>query len=345
MINNQLYNIKKVKSFKAITFSIVFASLLFIFNKNLHSQDLLHSQFMESGVYLNPALAGINKAARLKIFHREQWLSIPRSYSNTHVLFDWYSPSIDAGLAFSYKHDSQGDGIIQIHNIRAVYSKPVQLTRNLNMNAGIYAAYVRRDINWDKLTFADQLDPIHGFINPTEVPTPLETTIHYPNFGAGAIFIYDSKLLTGFSVNRLFRPDVSHYDHLTDILNIKYSAHLGYDIVLHESSHRDLTLTPSLLYENQGEYNTFTGGFYLNTNPLLFGAWLRHAFENIDAVIFNIALVQDKYKIGYSYDFTVSPLSVRSSGGSHEISITWYFDFFDDLELKRGSMPCPPCYI
>jgi hypothetical protein len=52
--------------------------------------------------------------------------------------------------------------------------------------------------------------------------------------------------------------------------------------------------------------------------------WLRHTFGNPDAVIVLLGLQQKDYKIGYSFDYTISRLT-NKSGGAHEISLAWMF--------------------
>ncbi len=332
---------------------IVIAGFYFSSTLNVKGQDVPYSQFVASGIYLNPALVGSNICPRVKLFHREQWTSIPRAYSNTHVMFDWHSYRIDSGLGFSYKNDSQGDGLLQSHHIRASYSKPIKLSDRWSMRAGIYAAYALRQLNWNKLEFVDQLDPNHGFIHNTQVLTPEETNIHYPDFGSGITFNYNNKLYTGFSINRLFRPEINYYDHMSERLNMKFSGHLGYVIPLTDNWQHDrdweknATLTPNILFEKQGYFYQVTGGFYFSRDPVFAGVWARHAFENMDAIVFNLGFQQPKYKVGYSYDFTISPLTARSSGGSHEISLTWYLSCPEPPDTRYQPMdcPCPPSFL
>ncbi|MDR4987301.1 MAG: PorP/SprF family type IX secretion system membrane protein [Bacteroidales bacterium] len=330
--------------------TILFLAVLVFGFAPARAQDAAYSHFVASGIYLNPALAGSYFCHRFKLFHREQWTSIPRAYSHTHITFDWYSNKIEAGLGFSYKNDSQGDGILQMHNLRVSYSKPVQLNINWLMNAGVYAAYSLRQLNWSKLTFADQLDPDYGFIHGTGVTPPDHTSIHHPDFGVGFTFNYQDVFYSGFTVNHLFMPRINYYSMVSERLDLKYSGHLGYVISLEQNWpqrrwERNATLTPNLLFEKQGDFYHVTTGLYFSKEPIFTGIWVRHAFENIDAIIFTAGIQQAKYKIGYSYDMTVSPLTARTSGGSHEISLTWYLDCADHMQRRCGTYPCPPSFL
>ncbi len=329
---------------------ILMAFLVLFVSKSSKAQDLPYSHFVASGIYLNPSLAGSNLCPRFKLFHREQWTAVPRSYSSTHVFFDWFSHRIDSGIGFSYKNDSQGDGIIQSHSLRAAYSKPITLDVNWLMHAGLYAAYSLRQLNWNKLYFSDQLDPNHGFINQTGVEMPEHTTIHYPDFGAGFSFSYRERLYFGFAANHLSMPKINYYDIYSERLNIKYSGHLGYVFYLQDDWHereweKNASLTPNILFEKQGYFYHVTAGLYFSKQPVFGGLWVRHAFENFDAIVFNVGFQQPRYKVGYSYDMTISPLTVRSSGGSHELSFTWYLECPPPPERRHRPLPCPPSFL
>ena len=65
-------------------------------------------------------------------------------------------------------------------------------------------------------------------------------------------------------------------------------------------------------------------GFYATRGVVVGGLWFRQSFSNADAFIALIGFQQESFKIGYSYDITVSKLA-NSTGGSHEISFTYNF--------------------
>lgn len=317
--------------------------------EEVQAQDVPYSQSFASGIYLNPALAGSFICPRFKLFHREQWTSIPRAYSNTHFFFDYYEERIEAGLGIYYKNDSQGDGILQSHSLRLAYSKPVRLNQDWYFTGGIYAAYFLRQLNWSKLQFADQIDPIHGFIHNTLVERPEHTTLNFPDFGGGVSFSYKDKLYFGATINHLFRPRLRYYENGNDRLNMKFSGHVAYVFTLMDNWpsaqwEKNPTITPALLFEKQGFFYHATVGLYFSREPVLFGAWFRHALEHFDAVIFNIGFQQPRYKVGYSFDLTVSPLTTRTSGGSHEVSLTWYLPCPEPRQRRPDRLPCPASF-
>jgi len=76
----------------------------------------------------------------------------------------------------------------------------------------------------------------------------------------------------------------------------------------------------------------------------MFGFWYRGVpffgeDPKGDAISFLVGYKLDQLRVGYSYDFTISNL-VSSTGGAHEISIT--YEFKSTRSRKKAHMvPCP----
>jgi hypothetical protein len=74
----------------------------------------------------------------------------------------------------------------------------------------------------------------------------------------------------------------------------------------------------------QRNFTQLNLGFYANKGPLVTGLWFRQtfgAYKNSDAIIMLVGFRKNRFKFGYSYDFTVS--DGRSAiPSSHEVSAT-----------------------
>ena len=83
------------------------------------------------------------------------------------------------------------------------------------------------------------------------------------------------------------------------------------------------------------------GGSF-NIYPIIAGIWFRHNFNNPDAVIALLGFEYKQYKIGYAYDYTISKLT-NATGGSHEISIAYIFDCYQETRKssKIKAIKCP----
>jgi hypothetical protein len=74
---------------------------------------------------------------------------------------------------------------------------------------------------------------------------------------------------------------------------------------------------PNIIYQYQNGFQELNIGTYVKYGNFNVGAWYR----NRDAFILTFGINTGKFKLGYSYDVTVSKLGNGISGGSHEVSM------------------------
>lgn len=85
-----------------------------------------------------------------------------------------------------------------------------------------------------------------------------------------------------------------------------------------KSQYRNVTsIMPNVIYQYQNGFQELAIGTYIKYGAFSAGAWYR----NRDAFILSIGVDTGKFRLGYSYDITVSKLNNGVSGGSHEISL------------------------
>ena len=102
-------------------------------------------------------------------------------------------------------------------------------------------------------------------------------------------------------------------------LPMRFTGHIGAEIPLgNKSQYKNSTsIMPNIIYQYQNGFQEINIGTYIKYGAFTFGAWYR----NRDAFILTIGLRTKQFKIGYSYDVTVSKLNNGVSGGSHEVSL------------------------
>jgi hypothetical protein len=81
-----------------------------------------------------------------------------------------------------------------------------------------------------------------------------------------------------------------------------------------------------VLIAGQAGFFQINAGAYITKNSLFGGLWYRHSGVNGDAIIFSAGVRTGILKIGYSFDYTISKLSI-AQGGAHELGII--FDLKD----------------
>lgn len=291
--------------------------LCFGLSNQVLAQDPTFTQFYSNPVYLNPALSGSSGCPRVALNYRNEWPQLTGNYVTYAAAYDSYFKNISGGVGIVAMHDQQGAGTIQTSMIGASYSYYLKVNRKFRLMFGTQAAYYQKYLDWSQLTFGDMIDPRRGFIYQTgDVP---RGDGHRGFFDVSAGFVGFSKnFYFGAAFHHLNRPDESMILGQSR-LPIKMTGHLGANIKLGQRGRYSSTtfLSPNIIYQNQNGFQQLNIGAYLKYESFTIGAWYR----NKDAFILTVGLTTDKYRIGYSYDLTVSQLGNGISGGSHEVSM------------------------
>lgn len=318
--------------------------LVLITGNIVRAQDASFSQYYGNPMYLNPALAGVKICPRLTLNYRNQWPSIPASFVTYSVGYDQYIDAVSGGFGVIVMSENMADGVLTNTSASAIYSFRLNLSRKLTMNAGFQGTYHQNKLNWNKLIFEDQLSfGANPNLPPTSETPPDRLSIGLIDFSTGLLFGYNERLYGGVAVHHLTQPDNSFYSNGDSNLDMKITLHAGALVDMRDGLRsgdvEDLSLSPNIMYQQQGKFHQLNLGMYLNVYPFVVGAWFRHNFENPDAVIALVGFQQEKFKIGYSYDYTVSRLT-NATGGAHEVSLAWQFPC-GQKTVKQKAIKCP----
>ncbi|MBQ9546729.1 MAG: PorP/SprF family type IX secretion system membrane protein [Bacteroidales bacterium] len=306
---------------------IMLACILIAAAQGVKGQDIGFSQFYSNPLYLNPAFAGSKVAPRISLNYRCQWPSLVSAFSTISASYDQYVDALHGGIGAIVMADRQGDhGALGIYNLGVMYSFRFQVSRDIYVNAALQANLVDENLKWseDNMRFPDQIDPVYGYLWTTSAQPPDKTNKIYMDFHAG-VLAYGEHWYGGVSASHLNRPDQGFYSE--DRIPLKLTAHAGGMINLSAEQRRTSSLglgtpiiSPNFIYQYQGTFHYFNYGLYLDWEPFLVGVWYRNGIENSDAFIFMVGVQQDYFKVGYSYDVTVSKLA-NNTAGAHEISL------------------------
>lgn len=290
------------------------------------AQDVVFSQFYANPLYMNPAFAGSKICPRISLNYRSQWPSLVSPFTTVSASYDQYIDAMHGGIGAILMSDRQGDhGALTTSMFSIMYAFRFQLAREIWVNAALQAGIVNTSLNkWELLRFPDMIDKINGFTGMTSAQIPEETSIWYLDFNAG-LLVYGPAWYAGFSAAHLSQPSNGFYG-ITQ-LPMKFTANVGGLINIAEESRRTSSLglgtpviSPNFIYQYQAGFHYFNYGIYLDWQPFLVGVWYRNGIENSDAFIFQVGVQQDYFKVGYSYDVTVSKLA-NNTAGAHEVSL------------------------
>ena len=284
-----------------------------------YGQDPQFSQFYSNPLYLNPAFAGTAYCPRIHVNYRNQWPSIPGSFVTYNASYDQYIKPLSGGIGVYIMSDVAGKGSLTTNKLSAMYSYSQALSRTLSLNFALEASFFQKSVDWNKLTFGDQIDPRNGFVYNTN-DIQRGDNVNKPDFSVGAL-LYSDIYFVGFAVHHLTQPNESLV-LAESKLPIKWTIHAGANINAGPQSNQDnIVISPNILYQIQGDFQQVNLGVYAKKGPVVFGVWYRFS----DAFIMLLGLEIQQMKIGYSYDLTTSDLS-PATGGAHEVSLSYTFD-------------------
>ncbi len=291
------------------------AAMLFAANTT-KAQDPGFTQFYANPLYLNPAMAGSNICPRVCLNYRNQWPAISGNYVTTSASVDKFAYKLKGGIGVMAYNDRAGQGTINTNSFSVIYAYQLKVTRKFTMNFGFQASYFQKNIDWSKLTFGDMIDDQRGFVyNTREVPTV--TKKEFADFDAGIVG-FTKRVYGGIAAHHLTQPEEGFIG--SSRLPVKVTAHAGMIIPLKKSKTGDVSISPNILFQQQGKFNQLDLGMYVNYGPVIGGLWYR----NNDSFIALVGLHKGMFKFAYSYDITVSKLT-NATAGSHELSLCMMF--------------------
>jgi type IX secretion system PorP/SprF family membrane protein len=294
---------------------LLLAFIGIIISGTANAQDPMFSQFYANPIYLNPALAGSNGCPRIALNYRNQWPSLSGTFVTYSASYDQYFKKMSGGIGVIVTHDQMGKNTINASTLSFIYSYHLKVSRKFSFMFGAKATWNQKFLDWNKLTFGDMIDPRRGFIYQTGDQVR----------GGSKGFFDVSAGLVGFTKHFYFGLAAYHLNRPNESLIIgdskmpmRFVAHAGAEIPLGAQSKYNNTasISPSIIYQYQQGFMEFNIGTYIKYGIFQVGFW----FRNRDAFISTIGINTGMFKIGYSYDVTVSKLT-NQSGGSHEVSL------------------------
>lgn len=337
--------------------SIIRIVVLLLFNSYLlNAQDVQFSQYYNSTLYSNPAFTGTGNNTRIGLNYRTQWTNVAKPYTTFALWGDHLIETARSGVGLLILRDAQGQVRTNSTQVSASYSYLIPLDNGWAFRPGLQAGFIVRTENYTNAVFGDQIDNNGVTGNPSLDPIQqYNPTKLFPDIGAGGL-IYNSNFWFGVGFNHINTPNQTVSKLNGFDLPVRTNIQTGYKIVLNQSRYRnyrapgskEISLTPTLNFKNQGSNNQLDIGCYYSYDPIMFGIWYRgipvlenHGKPNNEAIIPMIGYAHNGWSVTYSYDYTISSLTTKQSGGSHEISLVYEFKVPYKKSAIQRRIPCP----
>ncbi len=316
--------------------------LFFVINGG-YAQDPVFSQFYASGLYLNPAMAGVEPNWTLAMNHRNRWVthaSDPYVTTQASLIMPFYRKDMDqrhwGGAGLSVFNDRSGAGLFRSTgaSVSLAYNVPLASMHSLLLSGQLGVLY--KSVN-NSLKWGEQYNPdAPGGLDPVAAGqmADIYNAKVMPDVGAGFMYYYNSgrdytkkgvSAYIGAAASHLNEPNESLLRGERTPLPILIKAHAGFEVSLS----RYLNISPNMIYATQDQFYQVNAGAYFTFNflfeesmyipkSLIIGGWYRLE----DAVIASIGLSNDFFTLGFSYDMNSNDLRYPSPGkGAYEISL------------------------
>ncbi|WP_299249047.1 type IX secretion system membrane protein PorP/SprF [uncultured Cytophaga sp.] len=340
-------------------FIFKFSLILFVFNSLLlKGQDVQFSQYYNSTIFSNPAFAGTGNNTRVGTIYRTQWTNIAKPYNTFAVWGDHAIESARLGVGLWIMRDAQGQARTNSTEVNASVSYLIPFEGGWSFRAGLQLGMINRNANYTNALFGDQIDN-----NGTTGATSTDPILGYSpsktfaDIGAGGL-LYNRNFWIGLGFNHINTPNQSVTNVQGFDLPMRINVQTGYKISLNGTGgyknyrpkgSKEISLTPTLNFKNQGSNNQLDIGLYYTYQPIRFGIWYRgipvlpnNGKPNNEAIIPMVSFIQKGFTFTYSYDYTISSLTTKQSGGSHELSLIYEFRVpYKKSKANHRTIPCP----
>ncbi|MFP5470833.1 MAG: PorP/SprF family type IX secretion system membrane protein [Bacteroidia bacterium] len=308
---------KVIKTIHIVVLMTIFSS------KNMYSQhDPEFTQYYANPIYLNPAFAGSEICPVIHINYRNQWPGLAANFTTTSVSYDQYVSKLGGGIGLYIMSDRQSvNGAFKGTYISGMYAYQLKINHVWSFRFGAEGAWSQWTLNADELTFGDQIHPQRGFIyNTNETFGGLQDNVF--DFSVGGLAFSDD-MYVGLTARHLTEPELVFMEGAK--WPMRFNLHFGWRKPINtgglKSKEDKSYISPNLIFSQQERFRQLNIGTYIYNDPVSIGVWYRHVFGYSDAIAVSLGIKTGQYRIGYSYDFTVSSLTNSASAGAHEISL------------------------
>lgn len=309
--------------------------LIFVFNLflsfRLFSQDPQFTQFYATPLFLNPAFTGLTYEHRFSANYRNQWSGVKHAYSTYMAAYDYNVSNLNSGIGGYILQDRAGTSNLVTLQIGLNLAYRIKVGKYSEARAGMQLTMVQKKLDNTKLLFNDQL--VTGSAVSQDALSI--DKINYLDVGVGALF-NSSNYWLGFAAKHINQPNASMVGDIQP-LPVFVSVHGGYRYIITARGAGKTKLeefvSASVHYRHEQKYDQFDIGGYYFKQLINVGIWYRGlpfkkykpGYPNRESISLLIGLeIPDKnFRIGYSYDLTLSTLRINNTQGAHEVSIVY----------------------
>jgi type IX secretion system PorP/SprF family membrane protein len=304
--------------------------LLVLITVRVFTQEPQFTQFYAAPTFLNPAFTGLTYEHRFTANYRNQWPGIKSAYSTYMASYDYNISDLNSGIGGFVLQDRAGTSNLVTTQGGINLAYRVKVNKFSEARGGLMVSMAQKKIDNTGLIFNDQL--VTGSSTSTDLKAE---RVNYVDMGAGVLF-NSTNYWIGASAKHINEPNASIVGN-TEPMPLYLSIHGGYRYIISAlgagKTKLEEYVSMSVHYRKEQKFDQFDIGAYYFKSFLNVGLWYRGlpfkrykpGYPNREsiAVLVGLEIPDKNFRIGYSYDVTVSKLGINNTQGAHELSLIY----------------------
>lgn len=294
--------------------------LLFLGIRTFAQQDPQFSQYFLNQAAYNPAYTGLDKSLSATAQFRSQWVGIDGHPVSQNIAVHSPVPVLHGGLGIVLLNEQAG--ALRNTAVTLNYSY-IFKTKAGDFSFGVSGGAAQVNVDGSKLRAPDGAY-LNGDINHNDFLLPIVPVNGIAADFATGLYFNGKNLSAGLSVNHVLPQTVKVNSEGSNLLfdyERQYYLQLGYLAKFN----KQLSMRPSAMIRSDGNMLQAEADLiFLYKDFLWMGAGYRGLNnQHEDAIIATAGIsISENFRLGYSYDVTVSALNTVSNG-SHEVVLNY----------------------
>lgn len=278
-------------------------------------QDPQYSQYMFNPLSVNPAYAGSRGVMNGALVYRQQWVGFAGAPNTQALAINTPLRKGKVGLGLEILRDQIGPKTTVGGYFTYAYRIPLGKGK---LAFGLSAGALNYTIDWTMIEYKDQADVYAQLQRESKTLVDFKTGLYFNN----------KKFYIGTSITHLNNAEYGHFIADSIVSTAQLASHGFFTVGRAFALGTNFTFSPSLMIRHVFNVPIATS-LDVNLNfrykeVLWFGVSLRNEKSIVVVAQYNI---NDRFKVGYSYDAGFGRLS-GYHGGSHELMLGFDLDIF-----------------
>lgn len=249
----------------------------------------------------NPASTGLFYKHFATFIHRSQWTGLDGAPQTIGGIYDFKWSKINSGVGLNYIFGKLG--FEKNNRLYLNYAYQFNLKKERVLSAGLAIGFLEKSIDFSKFVTIDPNDPLLSASTNSDV-------LFNCNIG---VLYKTPHVNCGLSITQLNQPE-------SEVLHYKNSRHYFVTFTYIQEIGKSFIFRPNILVKS--DFSSTQYDFNL-VSIYRKRYWAGLTYRISDAIAFMAGVdIKGRYRIGYSYDYTISELN-NFSKGSHEIVIAF----------------------